>query len=328
MSNELLVLKNLEVVPFFTKGDSVDETLAKIEAEALAFVAGDLSVKKNRDAIKAMVTKVTKSKTYLESSGKELAVEYKAIPKAIDATRKKTKDFLTELQAKVRLPLTEWETEQARIEAEKAEVARLAEIADKVAFMWEFAWLENEAFDKAKEDARLYQIEQQRIRDEAIAAAATKAAEDKAKADIEAAKQLAIKAEQDAINAESKRIADAKQAEQDAIDQAIKVKADAEAAEALRIAGIEQAKQDAINAENKRVADVKAAEDKGRQRQVDAKAAEDKAIADRKARTNYVTGIKTSQKQALIELGASEELAISIVKAMHAEKLPNIKVIY
>ena len=296
MSKELLVLEKLEVVPFFTKGDSLDETLAKIEDEALAFVASDLSVGKNRDAVKAMVTKVTKSKTYLEKEGKKLTDEYKAIPKAIDANRKRVKEFLTELQAKVRQPLTDWEIEDDRIKAEKAEAERLAEIAERIELIWDFAHIQLNQFNLGVEWCDWIVTELQRERDEEIArVAAEKAkadAEEKAKADIEAAKQLAAKAEQDAINAENKRIADAKQAEV------------------------------------KRVADVKAAEDKERQRQVDAKAAEDKAIADRKARTDYVAGIKTSQKLALMGLGADEKLAIAIVKAMHAEELPNIKVIY
>ena len=120
MSNELVVIENLDLVPFFTKGDSLDSTLERIEKEMLSFVPGDLSVKKNRDAVKAMVTKVTSSKTYLEKEGKALAAEYKEIPKRIDANRKKTKDFLTELGAKVRQPLTEWEVEDKRIKAEEA----------------------------------------------------------------------------------------------------------------------------------------------------------------------------------------------------------------
>ena len=59
----------------------------------LSFVPGDLSVKKNRDAVKAMVTKVTSSKTYLEKEGKAFSRQNirKSLKESlIDANRKKT----------------------------------------------------------------------------------------------------------------------------------------------------------------------------------------------------------------------------------------------
>ena len=108
MSNELLVLEEISVVPFFTKGENVEPLLAQIEAEAKAFVP-DASTEKGRKVIKAFITKLKKSRTYLEGHGKDLAAEYKAIPKEIDANRRKIKEFLLGLEEVTRAPLTEYE---------------------------------------------------------------------------------------------------------------------------------------------------------------------------------------------------------------------------
>lgn len=118
MSTELIVLEKLELIPFFTKGDNVDALLAQIKAEADSQVF-DASTSKGRKEIKSYVTKITKSKTYLEKHGKELAAEYKAIPKQIDANRKKVKDFLNAVQDKARLALTEYEDKQKQVEADQ-----------------------------------------------------------------------------------------------------------------------------------------------------------------------------------------------------------------
>jgi len=72
MSNELAVVENLDLVPFFTKGDKVDDVLAAIAEKARQHVP-DVSTDKGRKAIKANVTFVTKSKTFLEKQRKTLA---------------------------------------------------------------------------------------------------------------------------------------------------------------------------------------------------------------------------------------------------------------
>ena len=118
MSTKLIVLEKLELIPFFTKGENVNALLAQIKAEAESQVF-DASTSKGRKEIKSYVTKITKSKTYLEKHGKELAAEYKAIPKQIDANRKKVKDFLNAVQDKARSLLTEYEDKQKQVEADQ-----------------------------------------------------------------------------------------------------------------------------------------------------------------------------------------------------------------
>lgn len=260
MSNELLVIENVELVPFFTKGEAVDETLAKIEAEAMAFVPGDLSVKKNRDAVKAMVTKVTKSKTYLEKHGKELAAEYKLIPKQIDAQRKKVKDNLTLLAESVRRPLTEYEIEDKRIKEEQAEQERLAEIAEKIELLWDDAHSRLNQFNLGILMTEDLLADQQKKRDEEIARVAAgeaKAkAEREAQAEIEAAKAAEAKAKQDAIDAENKRLADIEAArvrEEQQRQAAIQAEIELQEAEERRIAQEAELKRQAEIAEQQRV---------------------------------------------------------------------------
>lgn len=321
MSNELVVIENLELVPFFTKGESLDSVLEQIEKEAMSFVAGDLSIKKNRDAVKAMVTKVTKSKTYLESRGKDLAAEYKEIPKRIDANRKKTKDFLTDLQARVRQPLTEWEEEDARIKAEEAAAIEAEKLLVKIEIDHEIALLMNDKFDrelaeqlaeeKRMEEERQAQIEKERIEREA-----------------RIAEEAKLKAEQEAKereeNLERERLAAIEreeQAKRDAIAAEGRAKAQAEEAERQRVIAEEQAKRDAEEAA-----------ERARQLEIDRQKREEerlKAEADKKAADREHAGLIHSQMvDAFIANGIDKETAIIAVTAMAKCLIPNVKINY
>lgn len=114
MENELVVIKPESALTVFTTDNAIDPYLAKIRQEIDSFVA-DVSTKKGREAIASIAYKVSKSKTYLESVGKELADKQKEIPKRIDASRKFIRDTLGAWKDEVRKPLTDWETaEQER----------------------------------------------------------------------------------------------------------------------------------------------------------------------------------------------------------------------
>lgn len=206
MSTELLVIEKLELVPFFTKGDLLDDTLEKIKAEAMAHVP-DVSTLKGRNAIKANVTKVTKSKTFLEGHGKDLAAEYKLIPKAIDANRKKSRDFLTALVDEIREPLTAWEVID---KAEKAQVIDTKAFLIEYELQHEDGLRDNELADLKAAQAeadRKAEIERAEIKAAAEAKAkAEQVAADKikqAELDKAAAEQSEIKARQDAIDAKA-----------------------------------------------------------------------------------------------------------------------------
>jgi hypothetical protein len=262
MSNELVVIENVELVPFFTKGDLVEDLLEQIAKESRS-VVHDVSTDKGRKAVKAAVTKITKSKAYLESNGKDLATEYKAIPKQIDANRKRVKDFLTDLQEEIRKPLTDWENEQKAI-AEEVERVRIAEENQRVIDSdYEIALLLMEKdFNQRAEIEKQKEIERQeyerKLKEEAataaIAEAEKKAEEEKLKAERE--KQEAIErearakyelelAERRAKEAEEKAKQDAIEAERRAEEARLKAIKDAEeAAEMARLAEIERKHQE------------------------------------------------------------------------------------
>lgn len=332
MSNELVVIENLELVPFFTKGEQLDEVLAKIEEEALSFVPGDLSVRKNRDEVKAMVTKVTKSKTYLESKGKDLAAEYKEIPKRIDANRKKTKDFLAELQAKVRQPLTEWEEEDARLKAEEKARIEAEKLREEVERDHEMALLMNTEFDRQlaermAEEARIEkerqaQLEKERLEREArIAQEAKEQAEREAKEREERikleAKEAAEKAERDRLDAIERE----EKAKRDAIAAAERAKAQVEEAERQRKLAEEAAKREAEEAaERAKQAEIQ------RQKDEEARLAAEQAkkAADRKR-----AGVVHSQMlDALVAGGVDEVHAKKAIELMAKGEVPNVTIYY
>lgn len=227
MSTELAIIENLELVPFFTKGDSVDEILAKIKKEAMVHVP-DVSTLKGRNAIKANVTKVKKSKTYLESHGKDLAAEYKAIPKVIDANRKKSRDFLNALEEEIRAPLTAWEV------IDKAEKAQ---VIDTKSFLIEYELQHEDGLQENElKDLRAAQAEADR-QAEIKAAAEQAAADAKAQAEQEAADRIA-KAEREKTEAQQR---EAKE-KQDRLDAQARA---------------EQAEQDNITAEQARKEEIR-----------------------------------------------------------------------
>ena len=318
---DLVEVEKLEIVAFFTKGDQVVSILERLTEEANSYVAGDLSVKKNRDAVKAMVTKFTKSKTYLESKGKELAAEYKAIPKAIDANRKLVKDTITELQEVVRKPLTDWEDEQKAIEAAKQAEIEAAELAKQKDIDHEMALLLDDKFNQEAK-AELVRIEQERIAYEAqlaanAAAEATRTAETKALEEtqrIEAEKAEAIRKEQRAIlekeqseQREKQAIIDLENAEKEKVIQA-------EQAEARRISDIETAKQQQIAAQKEEEARL-AVEQQARDEDV-----ENQRVVNQSAVAALLL--------AGIDSGLTEDQAKIVVKAIIKGQIPNVKLTY
>ncbi|NRA81174.1 MAG: hypothetical protein HRU18_23485 [Pseudoalteromonas sp.] len=331
MSNELVVIEKLELVPFFTKGNLVDDVLAKIKAEAMAHVP-DVSTKKGRDAIKANVTKVTKSKTYLESQGKDLAAEYKLIPKAIDANRKKTKDFLNDLQIEIRQPLTDWEDEQKRIEAEELAKQQALKVQAERDSDHELATLQFEAAMRDREIEKQRLIQERLDQDEAIRVkAATDAklkAEQEAQADIDKANRDKILAEQAVINAKAKadqEIIDAKNREDQLKQAAIKAeefaKFQSEQAELRRTEAEKKSTQDAIDsAENARLAQVEL------QRLADKQLADEKAA--READVSNRTKKNNEAKGCLMELGFDERDAKKIIIAIAQGQIHNVGINY
>ena len=131
VSTELVTVPKGDVLSVFTEPGAVDPILARIRQEIDAFTPPDVSTAKGRDEIKSFAFKITRSKTYLEKLGKELADEMKAVPKKIDASRKVVRDTLDQWSDEVRAPVTAWEeAEQARRDKHESLLAHVVAMAD------------------------------------------------------------------------------------------------------------------------------------------------------------------------------------------------------
>lgn len=117
-STSLVVIQPTDVRAFFVESKNLDSILTEIETLATKFDP-DVSTAKGRKLIGSQAYAVARTKTFIDGLGKELVDAEKEIPKRIDATRKKVRDFCDELQARVRKPLTDYEN------AEKSRVAAL-----------------------------------------------------------------------------------------------------------------------------------------------------------------------------------------------------------
>lgn len=268
---DLVVIEKSSAMAVFTNNEQLDPIIEKIEKEARSLVP-DVSTKKGRDAIASMAHKVARSKTYIDNAGKDLVAELKALPKQIDESRRLVRERLDLLKDEVRRPLTEWEAEQERIKVEEKAKREAEELAKEIELAHREALLDNIEYDRDVAE-RKAEAERQRIAHEEelkrqAAEQAKREAEEKAAAELAAAK----KREEDAISARAQAELLAKQererAEQEAKDAAAKAEAEKQAAiadeqrkaqeEADRIKREAEAKEAARLAEEKRIADEKA----------------------------------------------------------------------
>ncbi len=92
----------------FTADGGLAPIINAIEDKVNAFVP-DMTTAKGRAEIRAMAHKVTRSKTYLDTIGKEMVAELKDLPRRIDANRKMMRDSLDALAERTRADLTAYE---------------------------------------------------------------------------------------------------------------------------------------------------------------------------------------------------------------------------
>jgi len=315
----LIPLDNINPTEVFV-GGGVDVILKEIERKATE-TTFDVETARGRKDIASMAYKVARSKTVLDDFGKTLVAKWKEDAKKVDVVRKQARDFLEDLQSKVRQPLTDFEAaEDARIAKEKADAELLQAWTDALseddlfnrrkaieAKEAEFAKIEAER--KAKEDAERIAKEQAE-RDERI----RQEVEARAKRDAEEAIQSAKEASE---RAERERLA--------AIESA---KREAELAEQRRIEAEKKAKEDQERA-------VKAAEERAK-KEAEAKererlAAEAKARAEAEriaANREHQAKINKEVMADLIAIGFDEAKAKFIVMAIASGKIRNVKIQY
>lgn len=327
MSNELVVIEEKTALQVFSSDNGLDPIIQQAK-EAVDGFDHDLSTAAGRKRTASLANKVAKLKTRLDGMGKELVSDWKTKAKAVDANRKAMRDELDALKVIARKPLTEWEEEQARIEAEEAARIEAEKIAAEIEQAHEVALLLNEKFDRelaeklAKEEAERIEsariAEEQRIaREEELKRQAAEQAridaERKAKEEqdrIEREKQEAIKREEEAKQR-------AEQAERDRIAAEERAKAQAEEAERQRVLAEERARKEAIEAaERAKQAEI--------QRQIDEENAR-KAEQERlEANKRHAAKIHNEMKDAFMIAGLDEDNAVKAVKALVNKVIPNI----
>lgn len=320
MANELVVIEKSTALEVFKSSDSVEDIIRKVEQEVNSFIP-DVSTAKGRKEIASLAYKVAQSKTYLDGLGKDLVAELKEIPKLIDANRRTVRERFDTLRDKVRQPLTEWEAEQERIEAEKQMLAWHEEalemnaafdkvLAERIESDHEIALLMNEKFDRDLAEAKA-EAERQRIAHEEelkkqAAEQARLAAEQKAQQEIEAAAQREREAKEAAERAEREKLEAIQRAEQEA-------KEAQERAEREKQAAIEAEHKKAHEAEQARLAEEE------RKRKEDVKRQEDK---------EHRRVFNKESLQALVSNGFDEKVATEFIKLVARNQIPHMTMNY
>ncbi|HBR3249822.1 TPA: hypothetical protein L9R97_001728 [Klebsiella pneumoniae] len=318
---DLVVIEKKNAMAVFTNNDQLDPLIEAIEKEARSLVP-DVTTKKGRDAIASMAHKVARSKTYIDSAGKDLVAELKALPKQIDESRRVVRERLDALKDEVRRPLTEWEAEQERIKAEEAMNALHAEalamneefdrqLAARIESDHEMALLMNDAFDREQAEKKA-EAERQRIaREEEI----KRLAEEKAKR--EAAEQA-----QREIDAAAAR-------EREAI--LAKERAEREQREAAERA--EREKQAAIEAERRKAQEEADRIRREAEQREQARLAEEKRKADEQARreadVKHRKAVGTEIVKALLaNTSLTRDQAIEVLTAVKDGRIPHTGISY
>lgn len=348
---------NLAIVPtketaleVFRQDRGLDPYLAKIREEIDGFVP-DVSTRKGRDAIASIAYKVAQSKTALDTVGKELVAELKAVPAKIDAERKRMRDLLDGWRDEVRKPLTEWEqAETDRVYAHEQRLASLrntntegmtasvigATIQDLDSTVIDDAWQEFEAEAHRVKAASLATLrdalakrEQYEAEQAELVELRRKQAEQEQKDREERiAREAAEKAQREADQraqaereAVAKREADAKaQAEKRELELTLA----AERAEREKL----EAQQREEQATQRAAAQAEAAAKAERQRIADEQASAEREAKAREADKAHRRAINRAALDAFIAGGMPEACAKQAIELIAKGEIPSITIRY
>ncbi len=331
MKNQLVELTTETALTVFTVDNGLDPYVQQVKDEVNNF-EHDLSTGAGRKRSASLAAKVAKMKVKLDNLGKDLVAEWKSNSKKVDGARKKMRDDLDELKVIARKPLSDWEAEQERIEAEKQAQLEAEMKAAQVENDHEIGLLMNEKIDRelAEEKARLEaqakaeaeRVERERLeREERLkaeaAATATAEAERIARETeqrIEYEKQEAIKREEAARQAQAN-------AEREAIAAQEREKYATEQAEIQR-------KQDAIIAEQNRLAAIELAKQEEAQAQRDRESTEIAEAKRRSANKKYMGEVHSAILKVLTENGVSEKDGKTMITLAAKAQLPQLTINY
>lgn len=352
--NDLIVsIPEEKALTVFITKEGLDPYLQQIKNEVSGFVA-DVSTRKGREEIASLAHKISRSKTALDSVGKQLVDKLKEQPKLVDAERKRMRDYLDALRDDVRKPLTEWEElERQRVESiknriidikSKIDEARLlvsgdvlqiinavdeidilddswCEFKDEAAIAKNYTIAELRKIYQEKDKYEKEQAELERLRKEA----AIREQQDRERRIAEEAAERAKKeAEEAAKQREIKLRMEAEKAKRQKLEAEERARnAELKAKEELRIAE-EKAKREKLEAEERARAAAFEAQEKIRI----AKEKEDQEQKRREADEANRRNIELEISAALIDAGLSDEQAQLVISAVANGDIPHVKIIY
>jgi len=358
-----LTIPETKALAFFTTPNAVDPVLAAIRKEIDSF-EGDVKTAKGRKEIASMAHKISQSKSYLESIGKDLAAAQKEIPKKIDASRKTIRDTLDKWRDEVRAPLTKWEEEEERRVAKhktaidfldhagreprdcpSAELRKALSVVEDCRIGQACEEFEAE-YARAKDGARARlvdaiaaaekreaeQAELERLRKEADERAERERIE---QIEREAADRARLEAERKAAEEIERREAAAR-AEREAIEA--KARADKEVAERREREAALSAEKERLDAERRELelrrraeeAESRAAETEARIKREaeEARAREEREAAAREADKEHRKKINNAAVAAFVAGGLDDVAAKLAVTMIAKREIPNVAISY
>lgn len=316
METGLAIVSSINAVTFFQPGASMS-VLETLEVEVRAEAAKlDISTNAGRKAIASLAAKVAKSKTGLDSAGKELVSGEKARLKLIDVERGLVWDRLEALQAEVRKPLTDWEeadkTRVAALESKVVEMAGLGTVpygatsADIQIIMGLVDALDMSNMQEFQSRAELAEKQTREVLSKALA--------DAQKRDEEVAETIRLRAELAEREQRERDERIAKEAREKAQREAevererienekFAAEAKAKQAEAARIAAQEQAERDRIAAQARSKQEEEEAEKRHQEAIAAAakKAEDDRIAAEAKAKKDAQLAVEAEQARVAAE---------------------------
>lgn len=349
---ELQVLEQNAIVSAFQTENGTKSLFEKIATEARSVIF-DMSVKKERDALKSFAYNLARTKTTVDNYGKEMVAEIKKQSGVIDADRKFWRDNMDLLQEEIRKPLTEFENaEKDRVAKHEGAIEAIKNFANNNSLIaanssmieGAIATLNDQvidsSFEEYEEQAKLAKLETLETLRNALSETQSLEAE---RAELERLRQADIErqqkerdekiareaADKERVEAEAKALADRKRAEQEKLEaeqREARLKLEKEQAELRE----QQLKQQAIEREKQAEIDRQNAVEAERLRieqEAQAKvAAELKEQQAREANKAHKKKICNEALQGLMSIGVSEELGKQILQAIHKGEVPHVSI--
>jgi hypothetical protein len=364
--NQLALIEQMNPVEIYGSG-KIEDILKKIESETKTKEI-DISTKQGRDELASLAYKIARSKTFLDDLGKKLGEDAKKQLDAINAERKKARDFLDNLKDDIRKPLTEWENkEKNRIQSHETAISEIISIRANVLQNWQILPLYevetkinffktlNREWDEFKQradkeiemsiqvlvDARNNIVKRDNEKAELERLKTQEAARIQKEREEQIAKEAAERAKKEAEEiaeriAREKQLAseaEAKILEQKRLDDLAKLEKERRDAEEKAARAVKE-KKDAE--ERAKQAAIKAEEDKKRAIEAERKKIEqEKLLAQqeelkRENNKKHAAKINNEIAKALMNVGSNldESLAKLIVIDIVKGKIPHLKVLY